>query len=191
MRLLAIEYFNDFILPHLPRPGSAGNPELARERLLGVLSKLVLSRNHSTPYIQNQEAVQGGTGLPQTENDIASSYFDRDQEARYLRIESEVGAKYNFDFRKLRKVRQDQAYSERFIDFENASPAEPMYESRGSQHPTMTTSITHLGLYPFRRRSVQEWQKRCNLNLAEVVWEMKKANALSPADKNTRAYGSD
>lgn len=93
-----------------------GNPEIYILRIRNVLDQIIIARNYESIYIRDGAEVTGGYTPPSLYTSITKIYFTSDEEKKYFEIEDKRGTAYLFNFEKLGKIRQDEAYPEAHTD---------------------------------------------------------------------------
>ena len=191
LHALTVEDYGYEIESHMKsRPGDPQRPDIYIDRLRKLLDMFLLSRNHESTYVSGGEVVAGGTALPPMTTRVRNLYFNEEEEKRYFDIQTGCASEFNMNLANTLKSRQDEAYPEDHLEDEDARPARPVHESRGSVCLKMTMSCTHLGLFALRKRSIWTWQNRRHNGLAFHLWELKECGGLNPADKDIWAYES-
>ncbi|KAI7554795.1 hypothetical protein KC331_g291 [Hortaea werneckii] len=95
-------------------------------------------------HMRSRPIVTGGTQPPPLTTRVRNLYFSDDEEKRYIQIANQRGTETTVNFRDYMKACQDQAYPGGHIDEEDARPARPVHESRGSV-PLKVTDLKHFG----------------------------------------------
>ncbi|KAI7510982.1 hypothetical protein KC347_g3816 [Hortaea werneckii] len=112
-------------------------PEIYIDRLIKLLDLFLLPRNHESPYIRNGQ-ITGGTRIPPLTTRVRNLDSSEPEEKRYFQIANSCGSETPFNFRDYMQSRQYQAYPEDNFYEEDAGPARPVYEGRGSVPLKMT-----------------------------------------------------
>ncbi|GAB1736917.1 hypothetical protein NU219Hw_g287t1 [Hortaea werneckii] len=104
------------------------------------------------------------------------------------RLAKGCASEWNMNLAKTLKVRQDEAYPEDHLEREDARPARPIHEGRGSVPLKMTMCCTHLGLFSTRKYSIGMWRRGRQNGLPIHLWQLKHCGGLNPTDKDIWAY---